>query len=50
MDQHGHLVIVQAERLRGLSVENLSDSLDLEEVIAAAERAELVCPALARAR
>jgi hypothetical protein len=49
VDEHGHLVTPQPERLGGRCVEDLCDALHLEEVVARSQRAELVGAALAGA-
>ena len=50
VDEHGELTGTQTEHARDAGVEDFVDPLHLEEVVPAAERSELVAPALLRAR
>ena len=50
VDQDRDLALAQAELLRGRAVDQLLDALDLDEVVARADRAELAGAPLARPR
>jgi hypothetical protein len=50
VDQDGDLPELEIERACGIGVVDLVDDTDLDEVVAGADRAELVAPALDRAR
>lgn len=49
MNEDRDLVLEQAERLGASTIMNLVDALNLEEMIARSQRAELIAPALVRA-